>query len=152
MAILKEKHPQLRLYLIGQAPKTTKLFKDVWHKDYVPRDELVKKIFPGADVLVLVPPRAEGYGLVVLEAASLGIPAVVTNIWALPEIVEDEKTGFVIPPGDRMALVNRLEKLINSKNLVEKMGEAAQKRFLENFEISQTNKKLLEVYQQAMAG
>lgn len=148
--ILKEKHPQVKLYLVGQVPKTTKLFKDVWHKDYVPRDELVKKIFPRADVLVLVPPVAEGYGLVVLEAASLGIPAIVTNIWALPEIVEDEKTGFVIPPGDRMVLVNRLEKLINSKALAEKMGESAKKRFLENFEISQTNKKLLEVYRQAM--
>lgn len=147
---LKKKYPEIKLTLIGQVPEGEKLPKDAWHKDYLPREKLIKEIFPQADVLVLVPPVAEGYGLVVHEAASLGIPPIVSRVYALPEIVRDQDTGFVIPPSDLDALVNRLEKLIKNRALREKMGHAAQKRFLKEFWIEQTNKKLLKVYQEAI--
>lgn len=148
--VLKKKYPQIRLNLIGEIPKGLKLFKDVWQKNYLPREKLVKEIFPWADVLVLVPPKAEGYGLVVLEAASLGIPAIVSSVYALPELVEDGKTGFVISLGNLAELSEKLEILIKNRDLGEKMGEAARKRFLEKFWIVQTNKKLLRVYKEAM--
>lgn len=147
--ILKEKYPEIKLTLIGQLPRGISLPKDVWHQDYLSRERLIKKIFPQADVLVLAPPVVEGYGLVVLEAASLGIPAIVTRVCALPEIVKDQETGFVIPPWDLRALIDRLEKLIENRALTEKMGQAAKKRFLKEFWIRETNKKLLKVYQEA---
>lgn len=148
--MLKEKYPQIRLFLVGQIPRGIKLPKDVWHKDFLPREELIKELFPKADALVLVPILAEGYGLVVLEAASLGIPSIVSRIYALPEIVEDKMTGFVISPGNPKILVEKLEKLILDPVLREKMGQNAQKRFFKEFWIKETNKKLLEVYQEAI--
>jgi len=148
--ILKKKYPEIKLNLIGQLPKEVSLSKDAWQTDYLPREKLIKKIFPQADVLVLVPPVVEGYGLVVLEAASIGIPAVVSSVCALPELVENGKTGFVIKPGSVGQLVEKLELLIKNPNLKEKMGQAAKKRFAQKFWIRQTNQKLLRVYQEAI--
>lgn len=147
--ILKKKYRNIYLFLIGEVPQRIRLPRNVWHKDYLPREELINKTFPQADVLVLVSPVAEGYGLVVLEAASLGIPAIVTSVYALPEIVKDKETGFVIPPSNLDLLVDRLERLIKDKSLSQKMGEAAQKRFMEKFWIKKTNQQLLRVYQES---
>lgn len=148
--LLKKKYPKIRLFLIGQVPKGEKLPKDVWHKSFLPRERLISEIFPQADVLVLVPPVAEGYGLVVLEAACLGVPSIVSRVYALPELVEDGKTGFVISPGSVKELSEKLELLIKNPHLKEKMGQQAQKRFLEKFWIEKTNEKLLKVYQEAV--
>lgn len=148
-AELKKKYPQVYLYLISQLPNGIHLPSGVYHENFLPREKLIKGIFPLADVLVLVPGKVEGYGLVVLEAASMGIPAIVSRVCALPEIVEDEVAGFVIPPSDPEALSSRLERLIKNKKLLDQMGLAAQKRFLEKFCIERTNKKLLSVYHEA---
>lgn len=147
--VLKKKYPEIKLTLIGQVPKGTRLPKDIWQRDFVPREKLMREIFPQADILVLVPPVAEGYGLVVHEAASYGIPSIVSRVYALPELVEDRKTGFVIAPGNLEELIKKLETLIRDPQLREKMGRGAKKRFEEKFWIQKTNQKLLEVYQEA---
>ena len=146
---LKKKYPQIRLTVIGNVSRNTKLPKDIFHKPYLARDKLIGSIYPKADILVLVPPVAEGYGLVVVEAASFGIPAIVPSVYALPEIVEDGKTGFVIRPGRVEDLVEALEKLITNKRLREKMGRAAKNRFVKKFWIKVTNRKMLKVYKEA---
>lgn len=148
--ILKEKYPQVRLHIIGEIPKGLKLSKDIWQKNYVPRPHLIKEIFPFADVLILVPPVAEGYGLVVLEAASLGIPSIVSSVYALPELVENGKTGFVITPNNVNELVEKLEILINNVDIRQKFGQAAQERFMKKFWIEKTNRGLLKVYENAV--
>jgi len=146
---LKKKYPNVDLILIGEIEKDIFLSGKIFHKNYVPREKLIRDIFPKADILVDVPPVAEGYGLVVLEAASLGIPAIVSSVYALPEIVEDRKTGFVIGPNNVSALVDALEKLIKNPTLLEKMGRSAKKRFIKNYWGEVTNKKLLKVYKEA---
>lgn len=146
---LKSKYQKLKLIIVGQVPPEIRLPDEVLHWDYLPRERLIKEIYPQADILVLVPPVAEGYGLVVHEAASFGIPSIVTSVYALPELVEDEKTGFVIAPGSRQELVGKLEILISDQTLRERMGREAKKRFLEKFWIKKTNRRLLKVYQLA---
>lgn len=146
---LKRKYPQIILTIIGQVPHN-KLPQGVLYKDYLPRKELIKRIYPKASVLVLAPPQVEGYGLVVLEAASFGIPAIISSICALPELVEDGKTGLIVKPGSVFELTKALETLINNPNLFTRIGKAAKRRFLKKFWVEVTNKKLLEVYHQVI--
>lgn len=149
--VLARKYANIRLTILGPVPKKYELKdSDIAQKDFVPYKELVERYYPRADIFVLVPPLAEGYGLVVAEAASFAIPAIVSNVYALPELVEDGKTGYVVEAGNVDELVEKLEVLICDKNLRQKMGEAARKRFLEKFSIEKSNEKLLEVYQQAL--
>jgi glycosyltransferase involved in cell wall biosynthesis len=57
---------------------------------------------------LIVPSRWEGFGLVTLEAMAVRIPAVVTDVSALPEIVKDGETGYVVPVGDVHALAEAM--------------------------------------------
>ena len=94
-------------------------------------------------VAVVVPSPATSF---VLEAASFGVPSIVSSIYALPEIVLDKKTGLVIKPGSITELKNSLEKLIKNKYIRTKMGKQAQKRFESEFSISKTNILLKKIY------
>ncbi len=148
---LKKKYPQLSLTILGPVPKRFQLSDTAIQQiDFIPYNTLVKKFYPDADIFVLVPPRAEGYGMAVVEAASYGIPAVVSRVHALPEIVEHNKTGIVIPPGSTVALIDALEYLITHPRVLKKMGDAAYKKFLQTYWITETNKKLFAVYQKAL--
>lgn len=147
---LAPKYKNLRLTLLGPLPGGVSITKgeNITQKDFVPYRELLNH-YRRADIFVLVPPKAEGYGLVVEEAMSFGLPVVVSNIYALPEMVEEGRTGLVVKPGDSDDLAEKLEILIKNAGLRRKMGENAQKRFLEKFWARETNKKLLLIYQKA---
>lgn len=147
---LKKRYPQIKLTLVGALPRNLKLPPDTYQRDYLPREVLIREVFPNADILVLIPPIAEGYGLVVLEAASFGIPSIVSSVYALPEMVEDGKTGFVIQPNNLPQLIDKLEILINNNSCREKIGKAAQEKFNQEFWLQKTNQKLLRIYQEAI--
>jgi len=138
------------LLIVGQIPAVIKLSSSVYQRDYMTRDKLIAEIFPQADCLVLVPPKSEGFGMVVLEAASLEIPSIVTSVYALPEIVKNGKTGFVIQPKNLGQLVDAIEVFIKDYALKKEMGKAARDNFMKNFWIKKTNEKLLEVYEIAI--
>jgi glycosyltransferase involved in cell wall biosynthesis len=67
----------------------------------------------------------EPFGLVALEAAAAGKAVVASNIGGLIDIVVDDQTGILVPPGDRAALAAAIERLIADPGLRERLGEAA---------------------------
>ena len=70
----------------------------------------------------------ESFGIVALEAAAAGKPAIVSDIGGLSDIVVDGKTGFLVAPGDRKALRAALRRLCEDSGLRQRMGEAARDR------------------------
>lgn len=169
---LSRKYPKVRLTIVGEVPEKYKLYSssegvqatesrskrgssrlrsnNIEQVDYVPRERLMREFFPKAHIFVIIPPVVEGFGFAVLEAMSFGIPVVVSNVCALPELVEDGESGFVVKPGSVHDFVEKLEILITNKTLREKMGQAAKKRFEERFLIEKSNAKLLEIYRKAL--
>lgn len=81
----------------------------------------------GADLFVM-PTRHEAFGMVFQEAAAAGVPAIGTNVNAVPEIVRDSVTGALVEPGDRGALVSAIRTLVDSPGLRRRMGAAALER------------------------
>lgn len=81
----------------------------------------------GADAFVM-PTTNEAFGLVFQEAAAASLPAIGTNLNAVPEIIEDQVTGLLVPPGDREALVRAMDQLIGSASLREAMGLRARRK------------------------
>ena len=59
-----------------------------------------------------MPSRAEGFGLVYLEAMSHRLPVLASTVDAASEIVVDGETGFLIDPDSRASLVDRLVTLL----------------------------------------
>jgi len=99
--------------------------------------------FSMVDILCL-PSHREGFGNVVIEAASCGVPALCSKIYGLQDALIDNKTGFF----HKVKSINDIKKkmlyIIKNKKLVKKYGVSAKKRVLKDFEQSLLSKKLLK--------
>lgn len=74
-------------------------------------DEKLAALYASSDVFVL-PSYWEGYGIVFLEAMSLGLPVIATTAGAIPEVVTHHKTGLLVEAGDVPALAQAMQTLI----------------------------------------
>lgn len=81
----------------------------------------VRKEMKDARVLVL-PSLSEGLPNVVLEAMSMGLPVVATNVSGIPEIVNDGETGFLVEPRNSKSIVLSVNKILKNKQLWKKMS------------------------------
>ena len=92
-------------------------------------DPEIQALYRAADIFCLPgavhPIEVEGFGLVLLEAAMQGLPAVAGHLGGVPEIVRDNETGLLVAPGDRMALAAALQRMLDDEALRAKLGHAA---------------------------
>lgn len=72
-------------------------------------------------------------GLVVLEAMACKTPVIVTNVASLPELVVDDKTGFIVKPNEPLALKEKIYLLMNDPQRLREMGEKAYQLLEERF-------------------
>jgi glycosyltransferase involved in cell wall biosynthesis len=93
----------------------------------------------------------EGFGLNVVEAMACGKPVIVSNAGSLPEIVEQGKTGFVVPLGDKKGFVNAILQVMEDRTLQAFLGESARKRVQHHFSWEQSAKKVLSIYEELVA-
>jgi lipopolysaccharide/colanic/teichoic acid biosynthesis glycosyltransferase len=98
-----------------------------------------------ADVLSL-PSYREGFGTVIVEAAAVGIPAVVSRIYGLMDAVEDGVTGLFHEAGDKEQIANRMLYLINNSNAREQLGENARRRAAKHFSQHAITSQLVDLY------
>jgi glycosyltransferase involved in cell wall biosynthesis len=85
-------------------------------------------------------------GQTLLEAMACGTPVICTNVASMPEIVEDGKTGFIVEPGDRQALGDRLRWFAAHPAEGAAMGAAGRRAVLERFQWSQVVQRCLDAY------
>jgi glycosyltransferase involved in cell wall biosynthesis len=147
---VRARHSQARLILIGIPPKGEIVAEEgIAHYSFIPRQELYERIYPQADVLIL-PSKAEGYGLVLLEAMSFGMPVIGVNAWAMPEIITDGENGFLIAPDSVDELAARMCWLIEQPSLMTHIRQRAREVFSSKFSIEQHNRKLRAIYDQVL--
>ena len=79
---------------------------------------------------------AEGFGMTLIEAAALGRPVVATRHGPFPEVVEDGRTGFLVPERDVAALAERLTRVLADHGTAKKLGEAGRRRVEERFDLA----------------
>ena len=110
-------------------------------------EELAKR-YCTAEVAV-VPSLYEGFGFPAAEAMSCGIPVVSTTAGALTEVV-DEESGILVPPGDHMAIVEAVKRLMGDEALRQRMGAAGRARVERLFSWEEAVKKIIDVYEEVM--
>ena len=69
--------------------------------------------------------RAEGFGLVLLEAAACGLPVLATRVDAISEVVRDKETGFLADDGDIAAIAERIQELLQRPAALRLQSEAS---------------------------
>jgi glycosyltransferase involved in cell wall biosynthesis len=89
----------------------------------IPRSELMD-LYAKANVFVL-PTLADGFGMVISEAMSRGVPVITTSSSGGPDIIDNGKNGIIIPPNDIEAIASSLKWCVNNKPLLADMGKNA---------------------------
>lgn len=79
---------------------------------------------------------------VIMEAMATGLPVVSTSLGGIPEMVIENETGFLVPPGDALAMANAIEKLINDYSLAKRLGECGYERAQRLFSIEKNVREL----------
>lgn len=105
-------------------------------------------IFNQADLFIF-PSRftQECMPLVVIEAMSLGIPLIASNIGAIPDMIDDGENGFLIPPGDAESLASKIKIFLLHPALTYEMGTKAKKKYLSGFTKAHFNDNLERIMQ-----
>lgn len=101
----------------------------------------VEKYYAAIDVLLL-PSYREGFGNVIIEAAAMGVPAIVSNIPGPIDAVEIDKTALVVPPRDIESLLKAMRKMLTMD--YKGMGQQAEEFAREKFDSVVLCRKILE--------
>lgn len=119
------------LAIVGDGPLHTELVREAEEKlagRYVFTGSLAHPdalaVIKSADAFVLNS-TYEGLSHLLIEAASLGAPIVVTNVGGNPEVIADEESGLLVPGGDAAALGSALTRVLNDKELAARLSGGA---------------------------
>jgi glycosyltransferase involved in cell wall biosynthesis len=144
---------RVRLVLAGLVPPSGEFWDRVRRQglsdritfvDSPSRDELVA-LYRSASVFAL-PSHEEGFGMVVLEAMSCGIPVVSTRSGGPDAIIQDGRDGFLVPLDDATAFADRLSRLLSDEALNREMGSAARHTIVDRYDMHLAGDVLLRIY------
>lgn len=104
----------------------------------------VKEFLNDADIFILIS-NYEGFPLTILEAMSVGLPIIASDVGGVKESVQSTN-GYLIPRGDLNTLVESLKDLIVDKNLRQQIGQGSRELYENLFSFNIMLKKTLNVY------
>lgn len=97
------------------------------------------------DVFV-APSRSESFGVAVVEACAMELPVVVTRTGGLPEVVDDGRTGLVVPPEDSLALSEALLRLLSDEAYRATLGSAGRVKVMREYAWDKNVENMLKLY------
>jgi len=109
------------------------------------------ELFARHDLFVF-PTSRDTFGLVLLEAMQHGLPVVTTTVGAIPEVVVEGETGFLVTPDDVPALADRLARLAAEPDLRRQMGVAARHRYRTQFTLEAFERRLVAALARGIRG
>lgn len=135
-----EKNNDSHLFLVGSYDNKGSIDEGLleWAKEcnnvYLPgRTSDSEKYYSAMDVFCSLSYR-EGFGLVVIEAAAMGVPAIVTDVPGQIDTIIDNVTGLSVPAKQTTAVVNAMAEYYNNKDKIRLMGQNARNNVEENYD------------------
>jgi glycosyltransferase involved in cell wall biosynthesis len=101
------------------------------------------------DLVVHASTTGEPFGQVIIEGMAAGKPVVATNGGGVPEIVENGKTGVLVPMGDARAMADAICQILADPAWAQEMGARGRQRVIDHFTVQQTARRVEAVYAEA---
>ena len=154
-ALLAQRGKSFRCEIIGEGPLENELGwelgrlavqNEIVLTGAKPQSE-VRQRLAAANAFVLPSVIDRGGGMdnlptVIMEAMAAGLPVVSTNIGGIPEMVVENKTGFLVQPGDAEAMADAIEKMITDRAFAERLGQSGYARARTLFSIEKNVREL----------
>lgn len=116
-----------------------------------PTRDALMAFYRGAKMLVAPSLWFETFAIVAAEAMAHGVPVIASDIGALADTVQRDRTGLLVPPGDPQALAAAMARLWQDDALCRTLGAAARDRVATEFSAPQHMARLVETYRRALA-
>jgi glycosyltransferase involved in cell wall biosynthesis len=148
--------PDARFDIVGDGPERASLLARAAARGVMPafsfagHCEEVAARLAAADMFVL-PSRSEAFPNAVLEGMASGLPVVASAIGGVLELIDDGRTGILVPPGDPAVLAQRIVSLMTDASLGRQLGEAAAAHVRANYSFEQMVKAFEGVYLSELA-
>lgn len=147
-----EKGLDVEFHLIGPETEETERLRKV-----VKRKGLTNVVFRGyisnvvdaistIDAVLNFSHFAESFGRTIAEGGAAGLPSIVYDHGALPEVVDHEKTGFVIPYRKPEMALDYIEKMIQSREFTDALGQASRQRAKDLFSYEVLGEKINSMF------
>jgi glycosyltransferase involved in cell wall biosynthesis len=152
-----EDWPSATLRLIGDGPIKSDIQSKISDRDlqdsvrlegYVDNNNL-PEVYRSSDVFALSSQR-ENHPITLLEAMSCGTPVVAPLIGAIPEIVEDERTGLLYPSGSVSELSGAIDRILSDPELRTFCSQQAREKAMNNFDWFKNQAELFELFNRVM--
>ena len=143
---------QAKLYLVGSGEEENRL-RDLVYCQELGEDVIFLgyssdplSIIKRMDLLIL-PSKEEGLGRVLLEAMDIGIPVIGAEVGGIPEVIDNEVNGLLVPYGDKFALKEAILRVLNDEVLKNRIINAGFYTIQSKFNIEHYSDKLKNVYE-----
>jgi len=146
-----------RLLIVGKGSKMgdyKQLARSLEQEDkieffgFVNHDE-VPSLLQSFDVFVALS-RSESFGVSVLEASACGLPVVVSDAEGFVEVVENNKTGLIVPKNDEVAAAKAIEKLVLNPEKRKQMGQFGRAHVEDNYSWDKSLDIMIEAFSQTI--
>ena len=129
--LLLDKHPTLEVHIYGEGSteeksliinkiKELNLENTIFLKGY---SNNIRKHLAKASLLVMPSQELESFGLVIIEAMSVGTPIVCTNVGGMVEVLSGSESGLIVDKDSKLELANAINKILSDISLAKKMGD-----------------------------
>ncbi len=156
--LLRERGTNLQTVLIGGGPELARL------QNFVLRNKMADCVsftqalshpetlahLRRADLFALAS-FAEGIPVALMEAMSLGLPCISTNIAGIPELIRSGTDGLLVPPANPVALANAIESVIGDHVLRRTLGASARQRIINQYNLPLNQELLAHTFRQKTA-
>jgi len=145
------RYPNSRFMLVGDGPARQELESLASQLGVTDRvlfagvREDMPQVYGSFDLLVL-PSLCEAMPMCVLEAMAAGKPVIATRVGAVPKLIEDDKTGMLIEPGDVAGLSAAILKLLEAPERAQRLGKNGQARATEQFSADAMAREYAHLY------
>lgn len=121
----------------------------IFYFGFISRVRLIEA-YANAQLFVFPSIWGEPFGMPIVEGMAMSLPVIASKVGGIPEIVEDGKTGILVPPGDEKALREAIQLLISNEGLRRSMGVSARNRVENNFSWDKLTEKLQHYYESVL--
>ena len=160
-AVLNEKMPSVRGFIVGDAGKKRLQYKeDLMNlcESLGLRDNMtfmgacsdVSRVLTDLDLVVLATKTPEAFGRVIVEAQAMGVPVIATRVGGVVEIIDDGENGLLVDAGDINAMAEAMERMLTDRDLRIHCSEQGIVNVNERFSLEKMVDKTISVYKEIL--
>ncbi|MDD5155237.1 MAG: lipopolysaccharide heptosyltransferase II [Candidatus Omnitrophica bacterium] len=162
MAKVAKSVARLKIWIVGDAPVSKSSYKEelqvlvkrlgLWnYTQFLGTQRDIPAVLSNLDLLVMATTTQEAFGRVIVEAQACGVPVVATKVGGVVDVIDDGKTGLLVPAADPESMAEAILKVYKDKELSAGFAEAAYKKVQEEYNVELMVKNTLKVYEDALS-